>query len=72
MNPADRPRCSSCWAPLRRDEQGRWVNDEAVSKPTCLVNRPHDPMDADERRAWAAANSPVPQRPDRPADGQED
>ncbi|MCO1656971.1 hypothetical protein [Pseudonocardia humida] len=39
---ASLPRCSNCWAPLRRDKQGRWVNDEAVSKPTCMLpGRPH-------------------------------
>jgi hypothetical protein len=52
------PRCSNCWAPLRRDSSGRWVNDEAVSKPTCLPpDRPHDPMTDDERRTWAATNT---------------
>lgn len=59
-DPADRPRCSSCWSPLRRDSAGRWVNDEPVSKATCMVDRPHDPMDADERRRWADANRKSP------------
>jgi hypothetical protein len=52
------PRCGRCWAPLRLDGAGEWVNDEPLSGPVCMRNGPHEPMDDVTLKLWHRVNRP--------------